>query len=205
MAAFAMIRARIVVPAVLALFVTRGLADPKERHEVAAALEGTTAAVSADASAIANTAPAGDERAASGNPLWSIPLASLSATRERPLFSASRRPSPADVTKGAATVVAVAAETSAPPEATNLTLMGTVVGTNVSFAILINSATGAASRLFKGDQESGWRLRSVEPRLVILEKDARSVTLELPKAAEGLGIALARTEGSRNEPYGVDP
>ena len=27
-----------------------------------------------------------------GNPLWSIPLSALSATRERPIFSASRRP-----------------------------------------------------------------------------------------------------------------
>src|SRR5690348_5378824 len=27
-----------------------------------------------------------------GNPLWSIPLSALAATRERPIFSASRRP-----------------------------------------------------------------------------------------------------------------
>src|SRR5439155_12745077 len=28
----------------------------------------------------------------SGNPLWSVPLSVLSATQERPIFSASRRP-----------------------------------------------------------------------------------------------------------------
>src|ERR1700736_2657436 len=27
-----------------------------------------------------------------GNPLWSVPLSALSATQERPIFSASRRP-----------------------------------------------------------------------------------------------------------------
>src|ERR1041385_3182930 len=30
----------------------------------------------------------------SGNPLWSIPLSALTATQERPVFSASRRPPP---------------------------------------------------------------------------------------------------------------
>src|SRR6202040_3268882 len=30
--------------------------------------------------------------AESGNPLWSIPLSVLTATQERPIFSASRRP-----------------------------------------------------------------------------------------------------------------
>src|SRR5476649_297820 len=30
----------------------------------------------------------------SGNPLWSVPLSVLTATQERPIFSASRRPPP---------------------------------------------------------------------------------------------------------------
>ena len=42
------------------------------------------------------TAPA-PERALSANPLWAIPLTQLSATRERPIFSPSRRPPPAAV------------------------------------------------------------------------------------------------------------
>src|SRR4051812_9399513 len=32
--------------------------------------------------------------ATSGNPLWSVPLSMLTATQERPIFSASRRPPP---------------------------------------------------------------------------------------------------------------
>jgi len=35
--------------------------------------------------------PAASKPDAAGNPLWSVSLDSLSATRERPLFSASRR------------------------------------------------------------------------------------------------------------------
>src|SRR5438045_3679915 len=35
-----------------------------------------------------------DVSAQSGNPLWTIPLASLTATRERPIFTPSRRPPP---------------------------------------------------------------------------------------------------------------
>src|ERR1700678_4820686 len=38
--------------------------------------------------------PAAPERPASANPLWALPLTTLSTTRERPIFSASRRPPP---------------------------------------------------------------------------------------------------------------
>src|SRR5262245_45321462 len=34
------------------------------------------------------------DRTLSGNPLWAIPLRQLPATRERPLFTPSRRPPP---------------------------------------------------------------------------------------------------------------
>ena len=37
----------------------------------------------------------------SGNPLWSVPLSVLTATRERPVFSASRRPMPPAVAAAA--------------------------------------------------------------------------------------------------------
>ena len=37
-------------------------------------------------------APSPNARSRNGNPLWAIPLSALTATQERPLFSASRRP-----------------------------------------------------------------------------------------------------------------
>ena len=41
------------------------------------------------------------ERAPSGNPLWAVPLSLLSVTRDRPIFSPSRRPPPAAVAAAA--------------------------------------------------------------------------------------------------------
>src|SRR6201995_4331257 len=38
--------------------------------------------------------PAEPERPLSANPLWAIPLTKLSGTRDRPIFSPSRRPPP---------------------------------------------------------------------------------------------------------------
>ena len=43
---------------------------------------------------IARPARDAAKRSPSGNPLWSIPLSVLSATQERAIFSASRRPPP---------------------------------------------------------------------------------------------------------------
>src|SRR5258708_33146709 len=44
--------------------------------------------------AAARDVPAVTEAGSTGNPLWAVPLDALSMTRERPLFSPSRRPPP---------------------------------------------------------------------------------------------------------------
>ena len=56
---------------------------------------------------VAPTAPPRAERPAdpTGNPLWAIPLSSLTATRERPIFLPSRR-APAPAVAGTPVVVA---------------------------------------------------------------------------------------------------
>ena len=46
----------------------------------------------ADAGSSANAGSPAAEAPATGNPLWAIPVSKLSATRDRPLFSSSRRP-----------------------------------------------------------------------------------------------------------------
>jgi len=81
----------------------------------------------------AAAAPAGEPAPTSANPLWAIPLSTLTATRDRPLFSASRRPPPPAVVP-----VAVAPPPPPPPPPTepekpNLILVGTVVGDANSF------------------------------------------------------------------------
>jgi hypothetical protein len=57
-----------------------------------------------------------------GNPLWGIPISSLSATRERPIFSASRRP-PAPMP-----VAEAPPPPPAEPEHPPFTLVGTAIG-----------------------------------------------------------------------------
>src|SRR5262245_42616607 len=61
----------------------------------------------------------------SGNPLWAIPLKNLSATRERPIFSASRRPPPPAV-KVAPYVPPSPPAKPAEPDTPRLSLLGTI-------------------------------------------------------------------------------
>jgi hypothetical protein len=120
------------------------------------------------------------ERAPSANPLWAIPLATLSATRERPVFSPSRRPPPPAVT--AVTVAQAPAPLPKPPrvERPQLSLVGTIAGGDESFGIFVDQTTKTALRLRIGEDYQGWRLRSVQGREVTLERDQQSTILSLP-------------------------
>jgi hypothetical protein len=110
-----------------------------------------------------------------GNPLSRIPLSSLSATRERPLFSASRRP-PAPAPPAAIAKSSPPAEPERPP----LTLQGTAIGKPRDIALVLDEATKGSVRLHVGEAAEGWYLRSVDRRTVRLEKDSRIVVLSLP-------------------------
>jgi hypothetical protein len=114
-----------------------------------------------------------------GNPLWRIPVGSLSATRERPLFSASRRPPPPQPPPAPPALYAAPsprAELERPP----LTLQGTAIGRLKDIALVLDEAAKGSVRLHVGEAAEGWRLRSVDRRAVTLEKDARIVSLSLP-------------------------
>src|SRR5438552_3274555 len=82
------------------------------------------------------------EQPVSGNPLWAIPLTALSTTRERPIFSPSRRPPepPAVV----AAYVPPAKPEPAPPAEPNhplLTLVGTIVGPLEGIGVFLDQVT----------------------------------------------------------------
>ena len=64
-----------------------------------------------------------------GNPLWGIPLKSLSATRERPIFLPSRRP-PAPAVAAAPAQPPKPPPPPAEPERPALRLLGIVTGTS---------------------------------------------------------------------------
>jgi hypothetical protein len=124
--------------------------------------------------------PPPPEHALSANPLWAIPLATLSNTRERPIFSASRRPPPP------ATVAVAVAKPPPPPkpprvERPQLALVGTISGGDESFAIFVDQLTKAALRLKIGEDFQGWRLRAVQGRDVTLERDQQTAILSLPQ------------------------
>ena len=118
-----------------------------------------------------------------GNPLWAVPIESLSATRDRPLFTPSRRPPDQPV------ALAPPPPPSAPPVAAaprpQLALMGTVVSTAGSIGIFTDQASGQIVRLKVGDAHGGWTLRSVGPRDVVLHGGADTVTLALPVPSKG--------------------
>jgi hypothetical protein len=124
------------------------------------------------------------ERVLSGNPLWAIPLGSLAITRERPIFSPSRRPlapavmAPTNVTQPRTVV------SPAQPQRPNLTLVGTVVGTTEGFGVFLDQTTHNIVRLKTGEGHAGWILRSVKTREATLEKERQTETLRLPAPGE---------------------
>lgn len=139
--------------------------------------------------------PAPPPRPLSANPLWAIPLATLSNTQERPIFSPSRRPPPEQ------TPVAVARPAAPPPppprvERPSLSLVGTVAGDSESFGIFVDRSTSTALRLKLGEDHQGWRLRTVRGRDVTLERDKHTVVLTLPEPG---------TEGSATAPLSAMP
>jgi general secretion pathway protein N len=118
-----------------------------------------------------------------GNPLWSIPLSNLTATRERPLFSPSRRATPPAV---AAPVTAAAPPPPPPsePERPMLTLVGAIASETDGFAVFVDQASNSIVRLRVGQDHDGWVLRAVKGREATLEKNRHSTTLALPAPGE---------------------
>jgi hypothetical protein len=129
-----------------------------------------------------NAAASTGERAPGSNPLWTIPLTSLTATRERPLFSPSRRPPPPPVVVAKAPPPPPPPPKPAEPEKPKLSLVGTVLGeTGEGIGLFMNLADLTPLRLKVGEDHKGWVLREVRPRQVVLEKGQQTAVLELPR------------------------
>ena len=125
-------------------------------------------------------AASASERALSANPLWAIPLAQFPVTRDRPIFSSSRRPPPPAVAPAVVAKVAVVPKLRE-PERLQLSLVGTIAGVDEGFGIFLDQSTKAVLRLKVGEEYQGWKLRSVQGREAVLEKDQQVVTLVLPQ------------------------
>jgi general secretion pathway protein N len=117
--------------------------------------------------------------AVSGNPLWSVPLSALTATRERPIFSASRRPAQRAVAGPPIEPVAVPLAKPPEPERPALALIGAVVGDSDAIAVFLDRTNQKIVRLRAGEAHTGWVLSSVLPREATLKKADQTEVLEL--------------------------
>src|SRR5262245_36968424 len=113
-----------------------------------------------------------------GNAVLAVPLSKLTMTRDRPIFSASRRPPPPP----AAPVIAKPVEPPKPVEKEQqppLILVGTVAGEDSGIAVFVEQATENVVRLRVNESYKGWTLRSIQGRDVTLLKGAKSSVLAL--------------------------
>jgi general secretion pathway protein N len=115
-----------------------------------------------------------------GNPLWGIPLRVLTTTRERPLFSPSRRPPAPPMVAAPVAPPPVAVAKPPEPDHPLLTIVGTIVSGHDAMAVFIEQATNNAIRLHTGQEHDGWVLRAVHGREASFEKKERRATLALP-------------------------
>jgi hypothetical protein len=107
------------------------------------------------------------------NPLEAQPLDRLSATRDRPLFSPTRRPTPPPPPPPPEQPpVAVV------PQPPNLTLVGIVLDDEGARALIRSSAT-KADRVQIGDDIGGWKVAQIDGRRLVLSLDGRFATFTL--------------------------
>jgi general secretion pathway protein N len=116
-----------------------------------------------------------------GNPLWAIPVKSLTITRERPIFLPSRR-APSPVVAGPPPREPVRAPPPPPaePDRPRLALVGAIAGDAEGIAIFLDETTRGIVRLRTGENHLGWTLRSVKGREATMQKDRQTVLLALP-------------------------
>ena len=125
----------------------------------------------------------------SGNPLWAIPLSVLTATQERPIFSASRRPPQRAVAAPPVDRVSAPPPKAAAPERPSLALIGVVVGESDAIAVFLDQTSQKIVRLHQGESHTGWELSSVQPREVTLRKADRTEVLALKRQDGAAAVA----------------
>jgi len=109
---------------------------------------------------------------AAANPLEALSLERLSATRDRPLFSPTRRPvAPPPPVEQAPAV-------SAPPPPPSVTLFGIVLDDEGARAI-VRSGADKVDRVQIGDHIGGWMVSQIEGRRLVLSLHGRFATFTL--------------------------
>jgi len=109
-------------------------------------------------------------------PLWSLPLRELTAGRERPIFSPTRRPPPASEAPAPVRLPSSANEIARPP----LSLIGAIAADEAGMAIFLDQASQRTVRLKVGEGYAGWTLQLVKAREATLIRDQQTAILALP-------------------------
>jgi general secretion pathway protein N len=131
-----------------------------------------------------------DRAPPSGNPLWAIPLEDLGDTRDRPIFTPSRRPPPPSVVEKPYTPPPPPPRVEKPPpEPLTLSLLGTIVGDSDGVAHFQEKSSQEVVRLRTGESHQGWVLRWVRGREAMLEKGDRKETVTLPSPGDSAPAA----------------
>jgi type II secretory pathway component PulC len=108
------------------------------------------------------------------NPLAVHSLDRMSATRERPVFSPSRRP-PAPPPQP----IVQLPSPSPPPAPPNMSLFGVVLEANEARAVVRIAPKNDIVRLRVGEEIGGWKVTQIERRRLVLSLDDRSATFTL--------------------------
>ena len=148
--------------------------------------------------------PIGAEGVMSANPLWAIPLTRLSGTRERPIFSPSRRPPALAVTSVPAPKELPRPPSPPPSVELKLLLIGTISGGDLSAGIFFDQTSKTTLRLKIGQDYRGWWLRSVRVREVTMTRGELSNVLALRQPGEGgavVGTTLAESSVKRGSSH----
>jgi hypothetical protein len=106
------------------------------------------------------------------SPLANEGLERLSVTRERPLFSPTRRPPPPPPA-----VVQTAAPPPPPPP--NVALFGVVRDGEEFRAIIRTGPAGGTMRVRVGDDIAGWKVAQIDRRRLVLMLDERTATFTM--------------------------
>jgi general secretion pathway protein N len=174
-------RARVLLFALCLAVPALAAAPPGSNDAANSGIDGSGADVTRHAMPPPDVTKPVEPIAVSANPLWAVPLSALAATRNRPLFTPSRRP-PAPIVANAPVAAPLPPPPSpAAPQHPNLVLVGTVAGDNESMAVFIDAATRDTIRLRTGEGHLGWILQSVDRRTVTMKKGDQTETLELPR------------------------
>jgi general secretion pathway protein N len=114
------------------------------------------------------------------NPLASLDLENLSATRELPLFTPTRSPPPPPAPPPPPPEPVVAAPPPpVPPTPPALQLVGILMAGSEEVALLVDPATNAMHRLRSGDLYDGWSLEIFDARTVEFMRDGQSYMLRM--------------------------